>query len=202
MSIWVESAGGPLLVAPVSELARWGGSTDDDGPVETWGDYGRACSVQGYIGVVDVGGQQALVLGDEPASTTYLADERLFLRWAAADSEADLIAAARRALQDHVQWDQDEDLIWGVREPVVLFDSAWPGAEIEADNHLVVDVEPGCYRVRATSLKDDHNWMILTQLQPIPDTDEAGSRKPRREIFTAPSLNSPYVEVPGTNGYV
>jgi hypothetical protein len=172
MSVWVESAGGPLLVAPASELAHWGGSTDDDGPVETWGDYGRACSVQGYIGLVDVGSQQALVLGDEPASTTYLADERLFLRWAAADSEAELIAAAKRALQDHVQWDDDEDLIWDVREPVVLFDSAWPGAEVEADNHLVVDVEPGRYRVRATYLKEDHSWMILTQLQPISGADE------------------------------
>jgi hypothetical protein len=59
------------------------------------GDYGRACSVQGYVGLVGIGGQQALVLGDEPASTTYLADERLFLRRAAADSEAELIAARR-----------------------------------------------------------------------------------------------------------
>ena len=70
-------------------------------PVETWGDYGRACSVQGYISLVDVGGQQAFVLGDEPASTTYLAEERLFLRWATTYSEAELIAAAKRALQDH-----------------------------------------------------------------------------------------------------
>jgi hypothetical protein len=98
--VWVESAGGPLLAAPESELAHWGGSTDDDGPVESWGDYGRACSVQGYVGLVGIGGQQALVLGDEPASTTYLADERLFLRRAAADSEAELIAAARRAVTE------------------------------------------------------------------------------------------------------
>lgn len=167
--VWVESAGGPLLVAPESQLALWGGSTDDDGPVEEWGDYGRACSVEGYVGLVDVGDDQALVLGDEPASTTYLPDERLFLRWAAAYSEAELIAAAKRALNDGVQWDEDEDLTWEIREPVVLFDSAWPGAEIEADNHLVVEVGPGRYRVRATCLKDHHNWMILVQLQPAAD---------------------------------
>lgn len=47
-----------------------------------------------------LGGQQAFVLGDEPASTTYLAEERLFLRWATTYSEAELIAA-KRALQDH-----------------------------------------------------------------------------------------------------
>ena len=52
--VWIESAGGPLLVAPESKLAHWSGSTDDDGPVETWGDYGRACQVQDCIGLVDV----------------------------------------------------------------------------------------------------------------------------------------------------
>jgi hypothetical protein len=162
---WVESGGGPLLVAPKSELAQWGGSTNDDGPVEAWGDYGRACSVQGYIGLVSVGGQQALVLGDEPASATYLPAERLFLRWAAADSEAELVAAAKQALQEDVRWDEDEDLIWDVREPVVMFDSAWPGSEMEPDNHLVIDLEPASYRVRATYLEDQDNWMILVQLQ-------------------------------------
>ena len=144
---------------------HWGGASNDDGPVESWGDYGRACSVRGYIGLVEVGGQQALVLGDEPASTTYLAAERLFLRWAAAYSEAELVAAARRFLRDQLHWDEDEDLIWDVRGPLVLFDSAWPGAEIEPDNHLVIDIEPGRYRVRATSLKDQGSWMLLVQLQ-------------------------------------
>jgi len=163
---WVESAGGPLLVVPASALSHWGGSTDDDGPVETWGDYGRACAVEGYIGLLSVGGQQALVLGDEPATTAYLPAERLFLRWAAADSEAELVAAAKRALQGHVQW--EEDLVWDIREPVVLFDPAWPGSEIEPDNHLVLDIEPGRYRVRATYVEDRSNWMFLVRLQPAP----------------------------------
>lgn len=91
---WVESAGGPLLVAPRSELTEWGGSTDNDGSVETWGDYGWACTVEGYIGLVRIGSRQALVLGDEPAPTTYLPTERLFLRWAAAYSESELLVAA------------------------------------------------------------------------------------------------------------
>jgi hypothetical protein len=163
---WVESAGGPLLVAPRSQLRHWGGSTDDDGPVETWGDYGRACTVEGYIGLITIGDQQALVLGDEPASTTYLPAERLFLRWAAADSEHEIVAAAKRAVRGQVQWDEDEDLIWDVQEPVVLFDAVIPGTEAEFDNHLVVEIEPGRYRVRATYLTDHGSWMILVQLQP------------------------------------
>ena len=162
----MESEGGPLLVAPMSEVAHWGGSSGDDGPVETWGDHGRACSVKGDVGLVDVGGQQALVLGDEPASTAYLADERLFLRWVAADSEAELIEVARRARRSGVQWDEDEDLLWNIHGPVVLFESWSSGTEIEPDNHLVIDIEPGCYRVRAASLNDHRTGGVLVQLQP------------------------------------
>ncbi|WP_210748428.1 Imm21 family immunity protein [Actinomadura latina] len=164
---WVESGGGPLLAAPASQLAQWCGVTDDDGPVETWGDYGRACAVEGYIGLVGVGAGQGLVFGDEPATTTYLPDERLFLRRTAANSETELVAAARKALQD-VRWDDDEDLVWDVDGPVVLVDSAWPGATPEPGNHLAVDLPPARYRVRAAYREDGVNGMILVQLQPAP----------------------------------
>ncbi len=70
---WVSSTGGPLLAAPQSALSLWMGADSAEGPVESWGDYGRACAIDGYIGVVAVGTQHALVLGDEPAMTTYLA---------------------------------------------------------------------------------------------------------------------------------
>lgn len=111
---WVESGGGPLLAAPASQLARWEGATDDEGPEETWGDYGRACAIDGYIGLVGIGGGQGLVLGDEPATTTYLPDERLFVRWAAADSESDLVDAARHAVHG-VEW--QEELDWTSTAP-------------------------------------------------------------------------------------
>ncbi|MFF3672240.1 Imm21 family immunity protein [Microtetraspora malaysiensis] len=59
-----------------------------------------------------------------------------------------------------------EDLNWEVREQVILFDSAIPGAELETDERLTIDLEPRLYRVRATYKKDEGNWMILVQLQP------------------------------------
>jgi hypothetical protein len=163
---WVE--GGPLIVVPESQLPRWGGGITDESPGVPGDDYERACSVRGLIGLLDVGERQALVLGDEPAMTTYLPEEQLFLRWAAAESDVELIAAARKALREGVQWDDDEDLTWDIREPVVLCEAVWPGTKIEADNHLVIDIQPGRHRVRATYLTDDSNWMFLIQLQPIP----------------------------------
>lgn len=162
---WVHSAGGPFLVAPESELGHWGGVEDMDGPMQTWGDYGRACAVQGYIGLVAVGSQQALVLGDQPARTTYLPAERVFLRGAHTGSDEEIATMARRVLPEIV-WDADEDLRWDVREAVVLFDSAWAGTEIEPGNHLRIELEPGGYRVRAASCRFPDNWLILVQLQP------------------------------------
>jgi hypothetical protein len=55
----------------------WTGASSTDGHVENWSDYGRACAVEGYIGVIALGQRQSLVLGDEPAMTTYLPAERL-----------------------------------------------------------------------------------------------------------------------------
>jgi hypothetical protein len=163
---WVESGGGPLIAAPASQLSLWAGGPDDDsGPMETWGDYGRACLVGGLIGLVDIGAGQGLVLGEEPDTTTYLPDERLFVRWAAADSEAGLVSAAREALPG-IEW--DEELTWDVDGPVVLFDSDWPGATPEPGNHLTIDLRPGRYRVRAVFREDGRNWMILVQLHPAP----------------------------------
>jgi hypothetical protein len=157
------------LVAPRSVVSLWKGVTDDDGPVEAQGDHGVACSADGYIGLVPIGELHGLVLGDDPAMTTYLPAERLFLRWSAADDEDELMSAAHEALRTGVEWDEDEDLVWSVDGPVVLFDAAWPGAELAADNHLVVDLQPGRYRVRATYREDGDNWMILVQLQPTPE---------------------------------
>ena len=98
--------------------------------------------------------------------TTYLPSERLFLRWAAASEEDDLVSA--RAVRYVMAWNGTpmKMVRWVVDGPVVLFDSAWPGSELEADNHLVVDLEPSAYRVRATYRADGDTSMILVQLQP------------------------------------
>jgi hypothetical protein len=59
---WTESNGGPLLLLPESLLPSWRGVPHDaDGVVS--GDYGRACAVEGYAGVIPVADGVGLVLG-------------------------------------------------------------------------------------------------------------------------------------------
>ena len=103
--VWVESMGGPLIVVPVSVLTRWQGCNQSGmivGSGDVLDDYDHACEVEGLAGVISVGekGAQGLVLADEPASSCYLPEHRAFVRWFAADTETDLIAAAERLLAD------------------------------------------------------------------------------------------------------
>lgn len=58
----------------------------------------------------------------------------------------------------------------------MLFDAALPGTVMEPDNHLFIDLAPGYYRIRAASLTDHDNWMILVQLQPAEHTESEVSR--------------------------
>ncbi|MFF4427511.1 immunity 21 family protein [Streptomyces sp. NPDC001549] len=139
---WVESGGGPLVVVPAEVLTRWEGA-DSEGPES---DYDRACAVVGYTGLLAVGPSDALVLGDEPSSTAFLPEHGVFVRWVAAESEAELLGSVEAALADAV-WEDGQ--VWDVPGPVVLFDSAWPGSEVEPDNHARVDLAAGRYEVRA-----------------------------------------------------
>ncbi|BBC97364.1 hypothetical protein SRO_6188 [Streptomyces rochei] len=155
---WVESGGGPLIAVPEVVLPFWAGADSEE--LDT--DYDRACEVSGYAGLLPVGDSAALVLGDEPAATSYLPEHTAFVRWSAADSERDLLAGVPAALKTAV-WEQE--LRWQVPGPVVLFDSAWPGGEADRQEHLRVPLTAGSYAVRAAYAQPGaETWVGLVQL--------------------------------------
>ncbi|MEU3071518.1 Imm21 family immunity protein [Streptomyces sp. NPDC006906] len=129
--------GGPLIAVPESSVDTWGGCTEDGsvlGDADGRDDYDRACEVQDWAGVIAVGGgaTTVLVLADEPAMTCFLPEKRLFVRWLAADSEAELFAAADAALADPDTTWEDSGL-WVTDGPAVLMDSAEAGADLGVD---------------------------------------------------------------------
>ncbi|MFJ6508516.1 immunity 21 family protein [Streptomyces sp. NPDC091879] len=156
---WVESGGGPLIAIPEAVLPFWSGADGD----EMSSDYDRACDVEGFIGLVPVGDSRALVLGDEPASTSYLPEHGVFVRWSAAESEDELLAVVPAALATAV-W--DPEVQWNVPGPVVLFDAAWPGPASARTGHLKVALAPGRYGVRAAHVEPGpETWVGLVQLR-------------------------------------
>ncbi|MBP0451235.1 hypothetical protein J5Y04_17045 [Kitasatospora sp. RG8] len=112
----------------------------------------RACAVEGYIGLLQVGSAKGLVLGDEPASTTFLPTQGVFVRWSAAESEESMLTSVDAAMRA-ASW--EPELTWQVPGPVVLFDSAWTGEESRQQDHVRVDLEAGSYAVRAAYAEPD-----------------------------------------------
>lgn len=159
---WVESSGGPLVVAPVAGLGSWSGAVWADDGEQVEDDYARACAVEGPIGLIRVGEFDALILGDEPATTTFLPDRGLFVRWGAAPSEEAMLASIDAAL-DAVMW--EEEVLWQVPGPVVLLNAVLTGAECLSQDqvgtngfrhdHVQVDMAAGTYVVRAANAWPD-----------------------------------------------
>jgi len=178
---WVGSMGGPLLVLPVSALSEWGGSTQAGmlaGTGDDVDDYDRACELDGLAGVIAVGGKgrQGLVLADEPARTCYLPEHQTFVRWLGADSEADLIDAAKKVLVDPaVDW--EECGTWETDGPAMLMDSVTAGTELNVaypddgsmPEQARISTPPGRWRVRAVHTRADEETSVgLVQLLALP----------------------------------
>ncbi|MGW7448406.1 Imm21 family immunity protein [Kitasatospora sp. NPDC054795] len=118
----------------MSALRHWGGCTEDGmitGGSDQPDDYDRACEVEDLAEVIGLRGHgdvSALVLGDEPTTTCYLPEQRAFMRWLAADSDAELLAAETALNDPATPW--EECGLWETDGPTVLMDSAEAGKNL------------------------------------------------------------------------
>ncbi|WP_059080843.1 immunity 21 family protein [Streptomyces scabiei] len=168
---WVESGGGPLIAVPEAVLPFWAGADGD----ETSSDHDRACDLDGHVGLLPVGDSRALVLGREPAATTYLPEHAAFVRHHAADYAAGPFAAGPfaagpladvPAALDAAAW--EPEVRWRVPGPVVLFDAARPGGAVREGDHVRVELTPGRYGVRAARVATGpRTWLGLVRLRPL-----------------------------------
>lgn len=156
---WVTSLGGPLILVPQSAGHHWGGAPPTYPDNE--GDYGRACEVDGYVGLIGVGAAQALVLGDMPARTTFLPRNNILIREIAGDeADADLPALVTRILPD-VTWQPGP--VWTVTEPVILFDSVHSWEDMITEEHLIIDLPKGDYLIEAGYIETPSEYLILVR---------------------------------------
>ncbi|GIH66330.1 Imm21 family immunity protein [Microbispora siamensis] len=156
---WVDTLGGPHILVPQSALPYWHGAPMDSSEDE--GDYGRACSVQSYIGPIQVGPAEALVIS-EPWLTTFLAERKALIRWVGANSEQELVDVATEVM-DAESVPEDEEVTYTVEEPLVLFDSVYGHDDVAPENRLVIDLAPGRYTVRAAYVEHPRASLILVR---------------------------------------
>ena len=90
---WIDSAGGPLILIEQTYLNYWKGIFSDQEPT----DYNRACAIDNYISLIEVGDGKALVLGDMPMRTAWspLPNEPggIIICWGYANNEASVAQA-------------------------------------------------------------------------------------------------------------
>ncbi|HUQ32045.1 MAG TPA: Imm21 family immunity protein [Pyrinomonadaceae bacterium] len=157
--VWIESAGGPLLLLEENLLAHWHGcfSNSEDTPT----DYDRACDVDGDIGIIAVGSGQGIVLGEEPFSTAWwpLAKlgEGLLVRWVYAESEAAVI----RALENlpSAAWLRTDVEFQVSNGKLLLFDAACSGSDI--DERLEIEIRKGCYVAETLPYQPDEQTSLI-----------------------------------------
>jgi hypothetical protein len=181
---WVSTGGGPLIVIPVEIAHHWrgdGGLGLPDGDLSmVWEtvrdhtDYGRACGVDDYLGMLEVGPGACLVIGDEPLETAFLPTEDggIFVRWVHAEKEEDVVRAAQVVPED--VWVPSPHRFHVGRDGLLLFDSACPGDDLPNPgiegivSWMRVPVPSGTYEVDTADYEpNDHTRVILHRLRPM-----------------------------------
>ena len=157
--VWIESTGGPLILVEAPLVSDWGGH--ESGSVIGVTDYERACRVTGYIGRVDVGIGQAIVLGDQPYATTWWCpndhDTGLLVRWGCADGEEEVLEALANLPKDG--WEKanvDVDIAY---ETLLLFDSAFPGYDVGAS--IPIHLSRGHYRLETLDFEPNERTELI-----------------------------------------
>jgi hypothetical protein len=128
-------------------------------------DYDRACDVSDYVGLIQVGQSEGLVLGDEPNDTTWLShpDGGLFVRWRYAAGE-EQVEDALGAIPSSLAW-QSAGELRVTESPLELFDSAEAGLE-PCGQRLRVLLQPNLYSLsHAEYVPDAETAFQLIRLQ-------------------------------------
>ncbi|MCZ7667020.1 MAG: immunity 21 family protein [Chloroflexi bacterium] len=176
---WITSEGGPLLLLDERSLNEWGGVIELlTGPPasESWSpggkptDYDRACSVEGYVGLIPVGTQKAVVLGGEPLRTAWMPGRTMaggmFVRWFFGESEVDFLNWANRVPKDTFR--SDGEVAWQ-RRSLVLFDAAVAGRNVKKrpEEYLSIEFEPGIYEIKTAVYQPDaQTCMVVHRFEP------------------------------------
>jgi hypothetical protein len=141
-----------MLLIERSLLPNWGGASEiDEGATAVTSDYARACAIDGYVGVVATGGGHALVLGDEPLSTTIHVPSQsgvaYVVRWVFGP-DLRTVEGQIPAIVAHEDWTPELHIAW--RDPsLVLIDAVETGEDHRATAPALT-VPPGTYEISST----------------------------------------------------
>jgi len=150
---WISSDGGPLILVGRSALSKWLGIDSAD--------YERACLVEEYVGVLDVGRSKAIALGDEPGQTSSFVDDSeniLLVRWVYAENDASVSAHLKHLPRDVFDTQSEEIKFHASENRYFLFDSAENGTSAVG---LVLTLPATNYLIKTIAYKPDAKTSLL-----------------------------------------
>ena len=156
---WIDSYGGPFLLLEEQFLDKWRGVHVKDSRVLE-SDYDRACNIEDYVGLVSVGSDFGIVLGDEPLMTVWYSPEPntgLIVRWVYAENEASVIASL--ANRQNVEWEKTELKVQLWDGELVLFDAACEG--IDLPDKIKIEISAGDYQIETCHYKPNAETYLL-----------------------------------------
>ncbi len=173
MSTWIYSLGGPLLLLPEHLQAHWHGTDKLD--TQMISDYERSCSIADYLGTLDVKGEQVVVLGDEPAQTTWIPGIGFqgvcLIRWRYAPDYQTVIQLCNEI--DYTAFPSYEKIISLKNKKLFVMDAAFPGEQINwfPQSFLKISLrETGKYGISTFHFRPNETvWLIIHKLEKATD---------------------------------
>lgn len=160
---WITSAGGPLILLEEHLLSHWHGIKTDD--------YDRACGIDDYLGLLDVGPGRALVLGEEPMPTAWqplsgpaegMPAEGMFVRWQWADDDESVVEAI--ADLSKAPW-EPTGIVFDVTDgSLLLFDATCPGKDPDCNStgcKLNIVLKEKQYLLETAHYTPDENTALI-----------------------------------------
>ncbi len=174
---WIDSAGGPLILISDKSYKLWSGilkrSSYLDNKVEDAddflnadeADYGKACLVHDYLGVVNVGDDNVLVLGNEPLLTTvfHSIDGKVVIaRWYYGEDEELVDNYLKTIDLDSIDW----EFVLALKltsERQFLFDSACSASMLDKGNndYLSLNIKQGDYKIWTSIFEPDDKTKLI-----------------------------------------
>lgn len=169
---WIDTLGGPHLLIPAESLSSWNG---DEGWFdhlfhEDDSDYARACRIQTWIGVVETGGNQALVLSGDAGAISWIPNSDsvggLLVQWIGADNDKQILDAIENgAVLSCLSDVNAERLNYTVKGSGLmhLIDSVDDGNSL-CWPYLDIEMPAGEYLIEAGYYEDSNLMLVLRRL--------------------------------------
>jgi hypothetical protein len=162
---WIDSDGGPLILLSRELLTAWSGTDpqvpgDDAAQAVQEADYDRAGAVSGYIGLLPVAQGQGVVFGGEPLSTAWVpltTTGGVFVRWSYGEEQTDVIGHVKH-IEERI-WESSGLTFMVGRQPLCLFDAAWPGQEVP--EYLTITLDEGTYAIDTGIARPDNQTELV-----------------------------------------